>query len=271
MVQRLAGEACPPGWLQDSTGAPTTDPNVLIRRPSRRDPAVRRPGGAQRFWVVDSVGRPGGRPFRRFLSTTGRGSEDVQQRVVGGLGSRAIPRTRSSTGAGAATGRIDSQLPASGRRRGNPPARRLEPSRARRAAAQGNSAGRRELAPSRRVGGGAWRANRGANRLRLLGCVNVRKYFGPGTGAGRRKLRGCGAASGVGLVGPNGAGKSTLLRILSGEDDPSGGEVQRAAGVKVAYLEQSPSLAADATVWDVAASALGELRHAGPTRRRYRT
>jgi uncharacterized oxidoreductase len=32
-VKKIAGEACPPGWLLDSDGQPTTDPNVLYGTP----------------------------------------------------------------------------------------------------------------------------------------------------------------------------------------------------------------------------------------------
>ena len=32
-VARLAGTACPPGWLQDAAGNPTTDPNVRLAEP----------------------------------------------------------------------------------------------------------------------------------------------------------------------------------------------------------------------------------------------
>ncbi len=32
-VRRIAGQPCPPGWLVDSEGMPTTDPNVLYREP----------------------------------------------------------------------------------------------------------------------------------------------------------------------------------------------------------------------------------------------
>jgi ATP-binding cassette subfamily F protein 3 len=44
----------------------------------------------------------------------------------------------------------------------------------------------------------------------------------------------------IGIIGPNGAGKSTLLRIISGAEQPNGGEVVRRRGVEVSYLEQNP-------------------------------
>lgn len=42
----------------------------------------------------------------------------------------------------------------------------------------------------------------------------------------------------IALVGPNGIGKTTLLRLLIGEEDPSGGSVQRARNLRIGYLPQ---------------------------------
>ena len=42
----------------------------------------------------------------------------------------------------------------------------------------------------------------------------------------------------VGLVGVNGAGKSTQLKIISGEIEPTSGEVIRPSSLKIAYLTQ---------------------------------
>ena len=42
----------------------------------------------------------------------------------------------------------------------------------------------------------------------------------------------------LGLLGRNGCGKSTLLRILTGEEEPSAGEVLRADNLQIAYFEQ---------------------------------
>jgi len=59
------------------------------------------------------------------------------------------------------------------------------------------------------------------------------------------------------LVGPNGAGKTTLLRLLSGEESPDDGTLQRPRGLQVGYLPQeidvSSPLSLLAFVEDVAA------------------
>ena len=43
----------------------------------------------------------------------------------------------------------------------------------------------------------------------------------------------------LGLLGPNGSGKTTLLRILNGEMEPSGGNVERAAELRIVYFDQA--------------------------------
>ncbi|MGZ4682850.1 MAG: ABC-F family ATP-binding cassette domain-containing protein [Acidimicrobiales bacterium] len=46
----------------------------------------------------------------------------------------------------------------------------------------------------------------------------------------------------IGIVGLNGTGKSTLLRVLTGAGEPEGGNVRRGKGVRIAALDQTPTL-----------------------------
>ena len=46
------------------------------------------------------------------------------------------------------------------------------------------------------------------------------------------------AKSKIGLVGANGAGKTSLFRLLSGQLEPTGGEIITAKGLKIGVMEQ---------------------------------
>ena len=62
----------------------------------------------------------------------------------------------------------------------------------------------------------------------------------------------------VGLIGPNGAGKSTLLKILAGSMDSDGGIISRSRGLKVGYLEQSPTFRDDISIFDAVAEGVSD-------------
>ncbi len=55
----------------------------------------------------------------------------------------------------------------------------------------------------------------------------------------------------VGVIGPNGAGKTTLMRLITGQEEPDGGELRIGESVQLAYVDQSrESLDDSKSVWD---------------------
>ena len=67
----------------------------------------------------------------------------------------------------------------------------------------------------------------------------------------------------IAIVGPNGIGKTTLLRILVGEEEPSGGTVNRSRDLTIGYLPQEADFGGVQTLWDECLGVFDDLRKKG--------
>ncbi|WP_446811797.1 ATP-binding cassette domain-containing protein [Methylomonas sp. 2BW1-5-20] len=65
----------------------------------------------------------------------------------------------------------------------------------------------------------------------------------------------------VGLLGRNGEGKSTLMKIIAGDIHADHGEIWKQPELRLAWLEQSPNLDENESIYEAVAGGLGELGH----------
>jgi ATP-binding cassette subfamily F protein uup len=91
----------------------------------------------------------------------------------------------------------------------------------------------------------------------LLSAQNLEKSFGSQT-LFRGLSFGIETGDRVGLIGPNGAGKSTLLKIIAGLSEADSGDLVKSRGLRVGYLEQSPTFREDISIFDAVAEGAGD-------------
>ncbi len=65
----------------------------------------------------------------------------------------------------------------------------------------------------------------------------------------------------VGVIGPNGVGKTTLFRMITGQEEPDGGELKVGQTVKISYVDQSRGgIDPNKNVWEVVSDGLDFIK-----------
>ena len=64
----------------------------------------------------------------------------------------------------------------------------------------------------------------------------------------------------VGIIGPNGAGKTTLFRMIVGQEQPDGGDLELGETVQIAYAGQQRQLEAGKNVWEEISGGLETIK-----------
>jgi energy-dependent translational throttle protein EttA len=64
----------------------------------------------------------------------------------------------------------------------------------------------------------------------------------------------------VGIIGPNGAGKTTLFRMIVGQEQPDGGELDVGETVRIAYAGQQRELEPNKSVWEEISGGLETIK-----------
>ncbi|MGC4003621.1 MAG: Ldh family oxidoreductase [Pirellulales bacterium] len=155
-VKKIAGQQCPPGWLLDSDGKPTTDPNSLYGTP----PGTILPmGGDQAYkgFALGLIVEIFAGALRRRLHPREAAQSKRQLRLLPGDQSGRDGRRATLRRASSRPPAVHSRLPAHRRLRRNPAARRSGMPRVGKTVAGRRPVRRRQLGPTPRVGGEAGR------------------------------------------------------------------------------------------------------------------